>query len=331
MNPPKFLKWEFWPAWILYLPIAAYLFFVGLMRGCLSYFLSANPGLEFGGLVEYSKSAMLRDIPRKYLPASQYFPRVPGLVEVEEAMQNLGLSYPVVLKPDMGERGRGVQRIGSRAELEGYLRSAGRALILQANIVHDLECGVLVIKDPLSGALEIGSVVIKEPLSVRGDGFSTLATLIRRGERTRYHRRILHGLHRCELDEILPRGEERILMDIGNHARGSTFRNGNSHIGPALCSAFAPLMDYLPNFYLGRFDVKARNFRALEAGEFIILEINGVNSEPAHIYELGIFSAWAALLAHWCSVSKISWTNIKRGARPESLAQLIRALWQHYH
>ena len=331
MNSPKFLKWEFWPIWIVYLPVAAYLFLKGLMKGCLSYFLSANPGLEFGGLVEYSKSAMLMGIPSKYLPASHYFPGIPAVTEVEEAMRNLDLSYPIFLKPDMGERGRGVQRIGSRAELESYLRNARPALILQEDITYNLECGVLVIKDPLSAAVHISSIVIKEPLSVRGDGLSTLATLIRRGERTRYHRKILHGLYRSELDEVPSSGEERILMDIGNHARGSTFRNGNSHISPALCNVFAPLMDCIANFYLGRFDVKARNFRALEAGEFTIIEINGVNSEPAHIYELGIFSAWAALLAHWRTVSKISRANIKGGARPESTLQLMRALWKHYH
>ena len=330
MNLPKFLRWEFWPTWIFYLPVILYLLARGLRQGSLCFFLSANPGLRFGGLVEYSKSAMLQGIPPEYLPASYYFPAPPDAEEVETAMRNLGLQYPVFLKPDMGERGRGVARIPGRSELERYLRTARRATILQADIDRVLEFGVMVLKDPVSDAVDINSVVIKEPLSVTGDGSSSLASLIHRGERSRYHRRILERIHATDLGQVLPAGEKRVLMNIGNHARGSTFRNGNSLISPALSSAFAPLMERVPGFYLGRFDVKAHSPEALENGEFIIIEINGVNSEPAHIYELGLFSAWADLLRHWRRVCRISEANIRNGARPETPRQLLRALLEHY-
>ncbi|MGI9256620.1 MAG: hypothetical protein ACR2PY_06770 [Salinispira sp.] len=389
---PKILKWEFWPSWIMYLPVAVWLIAQGLKKGSLLHFLSANPGLRFGGLLEYSKSAMLEGIPGSYLPKTHYFKELPGsgsgssgssgnrsggaigviargagakagaradagerasagAAEIEGIMKKLGLAYPVFLKPDMGERGMGVERVHGRSEVLRYLRtyheaagmksslqsppksslqfSMGPAIILQENISGGEEYGVMVVKNPVSGEPRIRSLVIKEPLSVQGDGVSTLAQLIRRGARTRYHRRRLENLHRFNLHEILSAGEERVLMDIGNHARGVTFRNGNHLISPALLKVFAPLADCIPEFYLGRFDVKTRNIRALERGEFRIIEINGVNSEPAHIYELDLFTAWVHLLRHWRMVSAISSLNIERGFRPESSARLLRALRQH--
>ncbi len=355
---PKILKWEFWPSWIMYLPVAVWLIAQGLRKGSLLHFLSANPGLRFGGLLEYSKSAMFEGIPARYLPKTHYFKELPGsgsgnsgsgsgADEIEGIMKKLGLAYPVFLKPDMGERGMGVERVHGRSEVLRYLRayheaagmksslqsplqfSMGPAIILQENISGGEEYGVMVVKNPVSGEPRITSLVIKEPLSVQGDGVSTLAQLIRRGARARYHRRRLEKLHRFNLHEILSAGEERVLMDIGNHARGVTFRNGNHLISPALLKVFAPLADCIPEFYLGRFDVKTRNIRALERGEFRIIEINGVNSEPAHIYELDLFTAWVHLLRHWRMVSAISSLNIERGFRPESSARLLRALRQH--
>lgn len=340
--PPKLLKWEFWPIWLIYLPVAVWLFWQGVRKGSIVHFLSANPGLRFGGLLEYSKSAMLRGVPAKYLPRSYCFSGLPGAGagadvgaaadEVEAQMRRLGLGYPVFLKPDMGERGLGVERLHGRAELLRYLGKVwGQAqpLILQEDIAGGSEYGVMLAKEPGTGEWRITSMVIKEVLAVRGDGVSTLAALIRRGERSRYHRRRLEKLYYTDVGVVLPAGQERVLVDIGSHSRGATFKDGRHLISPALATVLAPLADCIPGFYVGRFDLKARDIQALEAGDFAIIEVNGVNSEPAHMYALGLFTAWAHLLRHWQLVSRISVLNIKKGARPEPIIQLLRALRRH--
>ena len=330
MRIAKCFKWEFWPLWITYSPVIIYLILRGICSGSFSHFLAVNPGLAFGGLVEYSKTAMLKYIPPKYLPANHYFPRPPAVREVEAIMETLAITYPVFLKPDTGERGYGVAKLANRNALEHYLRNAGGALILQACIDYAHEYGIMLVKDPESATVSITSVVVKEALSVVGDGMTTLAALVWQGERTRYHQKILQNLHRTNMEEIIPRGERRILMDIGNHSRGSTFRDGRRLISPELHAAFSPLMDCIPGFYLGRFDVKAEDPQALLAGNFTILEINGVNSEPAHIYGLNLFAAWAGLLRHWQAVSTISKMNMRKGCRPASCSQLLRAVWQRH-
>ena len=73
----------------------------------------------------------------------------------------------------------------------------------------------------------ISSIVIKEFLSVIGDGKSTLLQLIEKGERTSFHLELLIESHQSELQTILPLGKKLQLQEIGNHCRGTTFKNGN--------------------------------------------------------------------------------------------------------
>ncbi len=336
MRKPKWLRWEFMPFWLFYVPVYVYLLFRAIRFGRLGWFLAANPGLEYGGFVEYSKESMLSRFPARYVPAGRRFSEVPRPQEVRDAMKDLALDFPVILKPDIGERGYGVARIDDDQQLIDYLKNWGsgeaRALLLQAYVPYRAEYGVMLLRLPGEKRPRISSLVIKEPLIVTGDGTSTLSELIYQGERTWLHRTMLRDTFESELDYVLPAGEEKLLADIGNHVRGSTFRNGNSLISEKLLDTFEPLFESIPGFHIGRFDVKAEDFYALESGKFSIMEVNGVNSEPAHIYDpdMKIFAAWADLLGHWQYISRISAANLEAGAQPEKASELISALRRHY-
>ena len=64
-----------------------------------------------------------------------------------------------------------------------------------------------------------------------------------------------------------------------------------------------------------------------------ILEINGVNSEPAHIYDpaINIFSAYAAIIKHMNIISRISRQNHLQGIPYASFSDLTVDLWNHLY
>ncbi len=84
----------------------------------------------------------------------------------------------------------------------------------------------------------------------------------------------------------------------------------------------------VPGFHFGRFDVRASSGAELARGRFTILELNGVTSEAAHVYDprYGLCAAWRVLLAQWRLAYAIGAANARAGARVSSLAELRAAV-----
>lgn len=332
MRLPKFLKWEFWPFPLVYVPVYFSILFHGIAQKNLTYFLAANPGMRFGGFVEYSKYESMKTLPTRYLPQTRYFPSVPGIQDLLHVMSSAGLEFPVILKPDVGERGYGVEKIENRKDGERYLKNARRALLLQEYLPLEQEYGVMLVRDPRNSELRITSVVRKEGLMVQGDGKRRLEELAIADPRCRYHLKMLKTLYKDQWNRVLSAGEHLKLTEIGNHARGATFLNANHLISQSLVQAFRPLAEAIPGFFLGRLDIKTESETSLLSGEFKVMEVNGVNSEPAHIYDpaYGLFRGWKDLLAHWGDVADVSKANMDSGHTPESLGELLGEVRRHY-
>ncbi|AHC14368.1 D-alanine--D-alanine ligase [Salinispira pacifica] len=332
MRLPKFLKWEFWPFPLVYIPVYFSILFHGIARGKLTYFLAANPGMKFGGFVEYSKYESLKVLPQRYLPKTLFFPSPPDMDELLEAMADSRLEFPVILKPDVGERGYGVEKIRDTVEARNYLNVARRALLLQEYIPDELEYGVMLVQDPRSRELRITSIVQKQGLEVTGDGTRSLEELVKADDRCRYHISMLKRRYAERWEQILPADERFRLTEIGNHARGATFLDANRLISPSLAETFAPLAAAMPGFYLGRLDIKTKSEHSLLRGDFKVIEVNGVNSEPAHIYDpnYGLLRGWKDLLTHWKDVAIISKANMEAGHSPESARRLFKEIRSHY-
>ena len=68
-------------------------------------------------------------------------------------------------------------------------------------------------------------------------------------------------------------------------------------------------------FHYGRLDIKYRDLAALLAGEdFKVLEVNGIISEPTHIYdashrEASYLNALKTINRHWKIMSEIALVN----------------------
>ena len=53
------LEWEFWPPWALYLPLVPWIVWLAIRHRGLTVFTAANPGIEAGGFIGESKTAIL--------------------------------------------------------------------------------------------------------------------------------------------------------------------------------------------------------------------------------------------------------------------------------
>ena len=61
-------------------------------------------------------------------------------------------------------------------------------------------------------------------------------------------------------------------------------------------------------------------------------ELNGVSSEPGHIYDssYGLFNAYKNLMFHWNILASIAIQNMAMGINPISFKQVIRTLYRHF-
>ena len=328
---PKWQKWEFWPFWFFYIPIYFKLLIDGIRSGSLSYFTLANPGMKMGGFSSYSKFDILSQLDQKYLPKSVRFDHEPETHEVLHAMREHGISFPIILKPDEGERGWKVEKILNEDGIADYLLDSPERLILQEYIKMSEEYGVMYYRFPGEMSGTISSVMKREFLSVTGDGKSTLLELMLQSDRCLYHLPRMKKKFADELNLIPEDGERKILEEIGNHNRGTTFLNANHLISDQLAKAFDAASSTLNEWYFGRFDVRTPSYDDMLKGNFKVVEVNGANSEPTHIYDphMSIFTAYHDLFAHWNIIYKISKANRKRGFKPDKTGDVWQVIREH--
>jgi hypothetical protein len=166
-------------------------------------------------------------------------------------------------------------------------------------------------------------------LTVKGDGISTLQTLILGNFRAKLVWERLAIAWANQLNDIPAADEVMLLEPIGNHNRGTKFVDSNYLISTDLEAVFTTICQHLPDFNYGRLDLRAASLADFLAGKNIkIMEVNGVNAEPAHIYDPNTspLNGWATLLKHWTIIYRISMHNINKGVKIMCLEEAI----QHY-
>ncbi len=329
---PKWLKWEFWPWRLVYIPVWLYAHWLALRIWNRTYFVPVNPAMHLGGFCYYSKYDVLVRIPQKYRPPMCLIESPLSAPDLLSRLKAEGIAYPFILKPDRGERGQAVALIGDRAALEGYLKNAPYPLIAQGYIDLSVEVGVLYSRLPDETLGIVSSIVHKDFLHVIGDGTSTLHELAKRSDRAKFYLEKIEREQKDRLEEVPPVGEKWVLEWIGNHVRGTTFRGANHLITPELTAFFDGLARQIEGYYYGRFDLRVPNLASLETGEGLqIIELNGVNSEPAHIYDPG-FSLWKAyrsLFWHWKRIWRIGRANHKNGVPYPPARATWREVYDH--
>ena len=262
-----------------------------------------------------SKFEVLELVPNEVKPKAILIKHSATTESVLLALRENGLSFPVIFKPDMGERGWMVRKIKSEEDVLQYLKEIKIDFLAQELVDLPLEFGVYYLRFPDKQNGFVNSITMKEFLSVEGDGKKTIAELILEKDRARFQWNILAAVYKERLDEILPTGKKMELVSIGNHCLGTTFLNGNHLITPKLSASFDRISKQVKDFYFGRYDLRCASLEDLENGIVKIVELNGCGAEPAHIYHPGA-SLWKGvgdLIAHWKNLYKISRQNHERG------------------
>lgn len=307
----KLTKYEYWPVWFFFLPgIFVFWPLLAIRARALLYFTAANPGIPLGGFFGEKKFDIIKDIAPDYLPHTL-------LVENSKlghiiALKNQNnFNYPLIAKPNIGERGKDVKIIYSDNELLKYSSNCSEDIMLQEFIDYKEEYGVIFYKHPNGKKKGITSIVKKGFLTVIGDGESTVGELLKQNERGRFQLKTLEEKEPEKLSIVLPKGEIFKVQPIGNHCKGTAFLNYNKLITNEMIEAFDKIASTMQGFYYGRFDLKCTSDEDLQKGRNIkIIEVNGTTSEPGHIYDLSTMNLWTAYRDIWRNMKIINTISI---------------------
>jgi len=313
----KLTEWEHWPTLMFYVPLLPYFIFRSLKAGHPFFYTVTNPAILYSGNGTESKFKTLDLLPESLRPISLLVVKNDSLLSVLEKIENLGLDFPLIIKPNIGFRGYLVKKIDSPKALENYLRHVDEELIIQEFVPYENELGIFYHRIPGQTKGKITSVTIKKFIKVKGDGILTLSALIKKDKRAFLYTDLFYALHQDQLNKILAKDEELTLSLIGNHSKGTQFINGNHLIDQELEAFIDKICQKMQGWYYGRLDIKYESLHQLLHGEaFKILEINGIISEPTHIYDAShenasYFNALKSINEHWSIMGKIAVKNHK--------------------
>jgi len=289
------------------------------------YFFSAsNPSIQYGGMTMESKFDIYNLIPKKYQPNTILVTPGQNEIAVKKAFSDAGFSYPVFAKPDIGGKGLGVKKIETETALLNYLQLFNVKMLVQQAIPYKEEAGIFYFRYPHDAAGKISGIVMKEYMKVTGDGVSTIYALLLQNDRYILQIPALKQLMGASILQVLMPGEEKVLLPVGNHARGSKFIDATGLATPQLEQKIDHICRQIPGFFFGRMDIKFNTLEELAQGKnFAIIEVNGAGSEPTHIYDPAhsIFFAWKEIIRHWKIIFKVSTLNHRLGVPYMSYAE----------
>lgn len=314
-NLHKIFHWEYWPTSLFYIPNLPYGFYLALKAKNLTFFSAANPGIKSSGNGTESKFQTLALIPDEFKPKSVFHAKEEFIEKTLKKIKEENIQFPLIAKPDIGFRGLLVAKINSEIDLKNYLEKFKIDFIIQEFIDYKNECGIFYARNPTQQKGIISSITLKKFLTITGDGISTMKDLVISNKRAFLYKELIFENHKELLDIILEKNNEFQLSVVGNHCKGTQFINGNHLISNELTMAFDKLNAKIPGWFYGRIDIKYDDFETLNIGKnFKILEINGIISEPTHMYDAqksSYFSALKSIRNHWKILFEISTTNHK--------------------
>jgi hypothetical protein len=314
----RLLHWEYWSFQVVYLPIYPVFLFLCLRARSFFFFAAANPKIRNGGFLAESKKDIFYLVPPNLQPTTLFFEVGSDPNLVVNRLQQAGIHFPLIGKPDMGGKGRGVKKLENIKSVEEYVLISKTDFHIQEFVSFEQEMGIFYFRYPGESSGNISGIVKKEFLAVTGDGIRNVRQLLQNDPRAILQ---LAQIERDEpglLDQIVAAGKLFTVVPYGNHARGALFLDQTASLTPALRNRIDEVCKKIPEFYYGRLDIKYESRALLEAGEsFFILEVNGAGSEPTHIYDPAhsIFFAWREIIRHWIILYKISRANHRLGYR----------------
>lgn len=329
----KISQWEYWPTYMFYVPLIPHYILEAIKAKHPVFYLATNPAIKYSGNGTESKFNTLELIPEKYKPRSILITENTHFIEVLKRIEDNQITYPLIVKPDIGFRGYLVKKIDNEHDLKEYFEKNNIDAIIQEFIEYENECGIFYHRIPGEKNGKITSITLKKFPFVMGDGTSTLSEIIKKDSRAYLYYNFLKSIHGKNMNSVPKKDELIKLSIIGNHSKGTQFINGNYLIDNDLERMIDNLSQQVNNWYYGRLDIKYESIEKLKKGQaFKIVEINGIISEPTHIYDpskTNYFSAVKSIKNHWKIMKKIAITNHKKYniPYPEVIPYLKDIVW----
>jgi len=322
------------PKWLNLVPMLTQWAWLSLRYGSLTLPTAANPAIATGGLAGEGKLDYFNIMGEHARAAVATYTSVvntgaASLPVARDAMSAAGLTFPLVAKPDIGWCGFGVRLISDATELVEYLNRfpVGERVVLQRFLPQDGEAGIFYVRKPGAAKGQIIGILLRYFPRVVGDGVRTIAELIAADKRLSRLGR--DGLSEpcCDVKRIPAASEIVRLSTVGSTRVGGLYEDATARVTPELTGAIDAIAQDMPDFHVGRFDVRFDSIGALaKGGGFKIIEVNGVGSEAVHAWDpnFTLRQAYAIVFAKQRMIFSIGAAMRHIGHKPTSLFMLAK-------
>lgn len=334
----KMVRWEFWPMHVFYVPVLLKYVTLAIRYRGFGLPMLANPGMHTGGLIGESKFETLAQLGRCHPEFVANTHLVPfhspeqQLAAVERLVAENALRFPLVFKPDVGQRGAGFKVIHSEEEARAYVKRFPRDLLVQRYVPGPFEVGIFYYRFPNEEKGRIFAITEKVFPFIQGDGRHTLEELIHHDPRASIVAEIYLERFAADRGRTLAAGETIRLVEAGNHCQGAIFLDGRRLHSAKLEETIDRISRSVPGFFVGRYDLRYTSEESLRAGKgFQIVELNGVSSEATNIYDPAnsLWNAYRTLFRQWEIIFAIADQNRNRGLNLTPLSTVWKN-WSRY-
>ncbi len=284
-----------------------------LKLGCLK---NVNPGMShYSGMIDIPKSEINKNLPKKYLPKTLLCEKQNQTMTpwktVLSFVEKIG-KYPVMCKPNMGERSSNVQYIMNEAELRTYFDDSAADFLVQEYCDYDNEFGISVEKTE-NGTFTIVSLVKKEMPFVVGDGHSSVETLIKKlSLPADQKKKIKENAASAEKASTPKKGEIVPIVRTASISLGTKIIDIRDQITPELETVISKTLTNYQGVHVGRYDIRANSLAEIGQGKFKIIEFNGTNGIPMHVYDdkFSVKEKYEQLETYFVIYNKISYGTV---------------------
>ena len=286
---------------------------------------AVNPGLSgMSGLMGMSKIEVNNRLNSDFRPRNIFCKKLPSTKkELEKKFSekyDKKITFPVIIKPDIGERSTGVQFI-LEENIDNYLIKNIRKtnFIIEEFIPYSREFGLSWIREPNTKNYDVIAFTERITPRAQPDGKNSLEKCIEKRCRElsishEKQAKIFAGFSKKELDAI--------DFKATSFVRTASISYGTSlkriQLDTATKSRLSELISDLiidnKGIHAGRFDIKANNIDELLAKKCSIIEMNGVAGAPLDIYdnEIPIPEKYEILFNYFDQVLAIAEKNIAK-------------------
>lgn len=274
----------------------------------MTFFSACNPAIDLGGMLHDRKTDIYNLLPQHIVPTTTI---ITSKAAAHTFIDRNNLQFPLIVKPNVGLKGFKVFKISNIEELNTFFEENDvneREWLLQEYIDFNKEFSVLFYRYPQGQTFGVSSFIEKSYPNVIGDGINTLRTLIDQYNnpfllKNNVYKRLVN-----DLDSVPEIGTKIILDFIGNYSRGAKFHSKMEFVSEEMGSMLSALFQKADGLNFFRIDLKSNSVDDFLKGEFKVLEINGMKSEPLHIYDAeNTFMTNSRIIKeHWSIIENIT-------------------------